>query len=282
MDPEGVVADNVSMNDDRLALLCPMVLSAPVVGRARLTSCASLPLDPRGPVDVHVVLSGATRWARTSIAAGDVLIVRGARDVAHGAANDGGAESLRARYSPDRFAIAPTLAGTALLHVPAAKVAADAQLASLVSLLHQEPSGALAQRVFDVLFIAIERRRLADEEQTPYPLADARIARTIAELRARHAERWTVASMAKHAGMSRAVFARRFAEMTGVPPHAYLARVRIEVARALLRDGDAAVGEVAVRVGYRSESVFSRAFKRIAGEPPALFRKTQRVTARAA
>ena len=41
---------------------------------------------------------------------------------------------------------------------------------------------------------------------------------------------WSVAAMAKHAGMSRSVFFERFREVVGEAPTAYLTRWRIEEA----------------------------------------------------
>jgi AraC-like DNA-binding protein len=267
------------MDDDRLALLCPLSSGAPMVDRVRLAASSTLPLDARGPVDVHVVLRGSARWGHITFGEGDVLIVRGARALSDGsstAANDGGAETLRARYRADRFVMPPSRSGAKVLHVPATTVASDPRVSSLVALLKSEVSDrTLSSRLFDALFVAIERR----QAPLPFPLADARLARTIAELHTRHAERWTVASMAKHAGMSRAAFARRFAELTGMPPHAYLERLRMNVARTLLSQRYEPVAEIAQRVGYRSESVFSRAFKRIVGLPPAIFRRRSRITA---
>ncbi len=85
--------------------------------------------------------------------------------------------------------------------------------------------------------------------------------------------RWTVDSLASSVGMSRAAFARRFSELVGVPPLAYLTRWRIELARRRLRETAQSVAEIAASVGYDSEFSFSRAFKREVGEPPSAYRQ---------
>jgi len=56
----------------------------------------------------------------------------------------------------------------------------------------------------------------------------------------------------------------------------YLARWRMQVAAALLRDSNAKVIEVALGVGYESEAAFSRAFKRAVGVAPGAWRAGRR------
>jgi AraC-like DNA-binding protein len=53
----------------------------------------------------------------------------------------------------------------------------------------------------------------------------------------------------------------------------YLARWRMHMALTMLREGDAGLGELANRLGYRSEAAFSRAFKRYIGLSPGAVRR---------
>jgi AraC-like DNA-binding protein len=84
---------------------------------------------------------------------------------------------------------------------------------------------------------------------------------------------WTVASLAAHAGLSRAPFARRFTTLVGRPPLGYLTWWRMTVAARLLRDSDATVAAVAHRVGYGSEFAFATAFRRHHGSAPGRYRR---------
>jgi AraC-like DNA-binding protein len=52
----------------------------------------------------------------------------------------------------------------------------------------------------------------------------------------------------------------------------YVARWRMHVAVAALKEEGATVGELAERLGYGSEAAFSRAFKRVIGASPGAFR----------
>jgi len=80
-------------------------------------------------------------------------------------------------------------------------------------------------------------------------------------------EPWTVATLAREAGMSRSAFAASFKSVVGESALRYLTRWRMELARSLL-DGDLSVSEVAERVGYASDAAFCRAFKRELGTTP--------------
>ena len=79
---------------------------------------------------------------------------------------------------------------------------------------------------------------------------------------------WTVAGLAAATNVSRATLARRFGELVGEPPMAYLTSWRLALAADLLREPDATVSAVAAQVGYGSSFALSTAFKRIRGISP--------------
>ena len=84
---------------------------------------------------------------------------------------------------------------------------------------------------------------------------------------------WTLASLAKAAGLSRAAFAARFSERVGEPAMGYLSALRVQRARTLLADERMTVAAVARQVGYQSEVGFAAAFKRETGVPPGRYRR---------
>jgi AraC-like DNA-binding protein len=112
-------------------------------------------------------------------------------------------------------------------------------------------------------------------------LHDTRLGPVIGQLHQRPEHGWTVESMARTSGMSRAAFAARFNEQVGEPPLKYLTRVRMHRAQSMLRDGDSAMSDIAQAAGYGSEAAFSTAFRRWTGVPPATYRR-QHEQARAA
>lgn len=81
-------------------------------------------------------------------------------------------------------------------------------------------------------------------------------------------EKWPVRRLASVSGVSPAHFARSFKRAFGVPPHRYLLTRRIERAKALLRDTDLPIIEVAFQTGWSSLGTFGRIFRDITGESP--------------
>ena len=108
------------------------------------------------------------------------------------------------------------------------------------------------------------------------PASDPRVDRVLQAMRRCPSRRWTVAALAKQAGMSRAAFARAFLAATGQTPLAWLCRERLQRAAELLQSSDANLAELAENAGYATQFAFSRAFKRLFGVPPARFRRAAR------
>src|SRR5690349_20849272 len=85
-------------------------------------------------------------------------------------------------------------------------------------------------------------------------------------------EEWPVPRLAKVSGVSEAHFARSFRDAFGVPPHRYLLTRRIERAKALLRDTNLPVTDIAFQTGWSSLGTFGRIFRDITGESPSELR----------
>src|SRR3989442_7082505 len=60
-------------------------------------------------------------------------------------------------------------------------------------------------------------------------------------------------------------FARLFKRSTGMPPHRFVLRRRIDEAAALLATQELSVNAVARSVGFRTQSHFSTTFRRFTG-----------------
>jgi AraC-like DNA-binding protein len=135
-------------------------------------------------------------------------------------------------------------------------------------------NGALLEYLFRSLVVYCARVNTA----VPLPrwgriVRDPRIERAVELLNRDIEKRWTVESLAKAVGLSRAVFARQFLTVLGLSPMRYLTRRRMQVAAALLFASDAGLADVASRVGYTSEFAFNRAFKRYYQVPPGEYRR---------
>jgi transcriptional regulator GlxA family with amidase domain len=81
-------------------------------------------------------------------------------------------------------------------------------------------------------------------------------------------QEWPVSRLARVSRVSPAHFARSFKEAFGVPPHRYLLTRRIERAKALLRETDLPITDVAFQTGWKSLGTFGRIFRDITGASP--------------
>jgi AraC family transcriptional regulator len=74
-------------------------------------------------------------------------------------------------------------------------------------------------------------------------------------------------------GLSSDHFARAFRRSTGLAPHAWLLRARVERAMTLLRQPDPSLSEIALACGFADHSHFSRVFARQTGRSPGVWRR---------
>jgi AraC-like DNA-binding protein len=143
-------------------------------------------------------------------------------------------------------------------------------------------SEAVITRLGDILVIQAIRSWLETDPAAKTgwlgALQDEQIGRAIALIHRDPARNWTVASLADELAMSRSAFAARFTELVDEPAMQYVTRWRMQVAVSALRNDGATVGELASRLGYRSEAAFARAFKRVIGVPPGAVKRSSAET----
>jgi AraC-like DNA-binding protein len=101
-----------------------------------------------------------------------------------------------------------------------------------------------------------------------FALADKQLSAAMSAMHEDPAHRWTLQTLAERAGMSRTIFSSRFKEVVGSSVMDYLGRWRMLLAADRLRHTKDAVSEIALSLGYESESAFSKAFKRMMGCSP--------------
>lgn len=138
----------------------------------------------------------------------------------------------------------------------------------------------LLDRLLDVALVQILRehlRTLADDAPGWFRAsADPRVGAALRALHENPAHPWTVSELAAYALLSRSAFARRFTDLLGMAPLAYLNDWRMALARERLRDSDARLAAIGASLGYASEFSFAAAFKRHHGVAPGGWRSDAR------
>jgi AraC family transcriptional regulator len=87
-----------------------------------------------------------------------------------------------------------------------------------------------------------------------------------------------VTELAQVCGMGVTSFSSSFRRATGMTPHRYLRRARIERASELLRTTGLSVGEISAAVGFRGQGHFCTAFAAERGITPSRYRRESRTT----
>jgi AraC-like DNA-binding protein len=132
-------------------------------------------------------------------------------------------------------------------------------------------------RLAELLFVDALRRyidNLPTEEPSWFSgLRDPHIGAALNLIHGRWREEWTVDKLAREVGLSRSVFASRFAHFVGQAPIHYMTAWRMQLATHLLQRNGTNISRVASEVGYDSEAAFCRTFKRCVGVTPGHWRR---------
>ncbi|GAB3063839.1 AraC family transcriptional regulator [Intrasporangium mesophilum] len=102
--------------------------------------------------------------------------------------------------------------------------------------------------------------------------SDPVVGRALALIHDEPASDWSLERLAGEVHVSRATLSRRFTELVGVSPMAYVSQWRLATAADLLRSGSGSVEQIAGLVGYASPFAFSAAFRREHGLSPRAYR----------
>lgn len=168
-----------------------------------------------------------------------------------------------------------------LVHASVDEEAEFSTLSDVLSLVDRESSRgapgwiAIANRLSEVVMIQVLRAWITRQPQAVGALQamhDPRINRALEAIHNRPEEPWTVQSLAATAGMSRTSFSTVFTELMGATPLQYMTSWRMEVARSLLHAQSVTLGEVAERVGYKSQASFTKVFREAVGMTPGAYR----------
>lgn len=139
--------------------------------------------------------------------------------------------------------------------------------------------GAFGPLYADCIGIAIIAKLLASANRMPErpkvsALARWRLKRAIDYFEAQIGQRVSLAAVASSAGLTRMHFAAQFRAATGLSPHEYLLRRRIERAQEMLAETGMSLVDIALSVGFQTQSHFTSVFKRYAGQPPRAWRES--------
>ncbi len=132
----------------------------------------------------------------------------------------------------------------------------------------RQPSSAQRSFASTGLAYLIHRWMAVHHEQRPMPPHKAAIERVIDAMHERTDGSWSVADMARNAGLSERRFRQVFLKIAGSTPKRFYDGVRLELGRRIIIAEAAKISDVADRLGFSSPFHFSRAFRARYGKPP--------------
>jgi len=139
-------------------------------------------------------------------------------------------------------------------------------------------SNRIADRLTEVLFLQLLNRHVSDNEGATGFLAALRDRRVYRALTLIHREPefdWTLSMLGERTGMSKATLVRRFQDVVGIAPMAYIMDWRIMKAHNLVKHSATPLEQVADATGFASARTLSRTFKRHFGCTPNELRRSQ-------
>lgn len=110
-------------------------------------------------------------------------------------------------------------------------------------------------------------------------LPPRRLQRVFSHIRENIGQELSVTELAQVAGMSQYYFSKLFKMSTGTTPHQYVMRQRVERAQEHLRETRIGLADVAMKVGFETQSHFTSVFRRLAGITPKHYREMHRAVA---
>ena len=118
------------------------------------------------------------------------------------------------------------------------------------------------------------RSEIAEESARHSQNPTASISPALRYISAHYTEDIDLDSLSGSCCMNRSYFCRRFKDITGKSPIAYVNEYRLTKARSLLTSHEKSVSEIAVECGFPDSNYFSRLFTKCYGISPIKFRQT--------
>jgi RpiB/LacA/LacB family sugar-phosphate isomerase len=104
-------------------------------------------------------------------------------------------------------------------------------------------------------------------------LPPRRLQRVFSHIRENVARDLSVTELAQVVGMSQYYFSKLYKMSTGITPHQYVMRQRVERAQEYLRESRTPLAEIATQVGFETQSHFTSVFRRLVGATPKHYRE---------
>lgn len=129
-------------------------------------------------------------------------------------------------------------------------------------------SGMTVENHIRTIFVRLLRLSGQEQHYVKGGLSSSVLKRLLDMIDARFNGSLSVAELAQEAGLSEHFLSKAFRQSTGLPPHAFIIRKRVERASDMLRHSKDSITEIAYACGFSSPSHLAAAFRRVTGTTP--------------
>ena len=148
---------------------------------------------------------------------------------------------------------------------------------TLADVADNDKDGSFAQQIVGMLIerirgLRVESASMAARVCRRTTLPNWRLQRVDTYVKSHLSESITLSDMANSAGLSPMHFAAQFRAATGYRPHQYLLLCRLERAKELMASESCSMLDIALDVGFHTQSHFTAVFKRLTGKTPGAWR----------
>jgi AraC family L-rhamnose operon regulatory protein RhaS len=136
-----------------------------------------------------------------------------------------------------------------------------------------ELRGAQAKSLLRAVLVELKRTVSGEAgDEQALTASEQAVKRLLGMLSSNGDQPWTLRQMADRCGIQRTRLNAVFRKLTGSTPMEYLARLRMERAKTLLRETDIKIIDIAFECGFGSSQYFANTFKHAAGMTPSEYR----------
>jgi AraC family transcriptional regulator len=254
----------------------------------------------RRRAECYTMLVGLSGRARAAvgdqiypIGAGTVLLIAPGTPFGAGAGGERRARVIEVQFSARLHGVLdmPALYGLPALHRPSRgsmeKIVLTARRI-VYDIGRARPGFEMAVNSHCLFILSFLWRDVVERGDSSGPGGDpraadvARLAPVLRLIETCCAEPLTLRRLADAVHLHPVYFATWFRQVTGLSPHRYLARYRVQRARALLLSTDQTLDQIADATGHANRSHLTRAFRRVTGLTPSQIRRRDAPAIRAA
>ena len=135
----------------------------------------------------------------------------------------------------------------------------------------------ICQNILEIILIEILRTTKTNVDTEPTVNSSKECFKLKKYLDSNYASKITIDDLAKLSNLNKYYLIHSFNRYFGSSPINYLCKIRIRVAKELLKNSDYSIDQISQSAGFSSQSYFTQCFKKDCGMSPSAYRQKERI-----